>query len=76
MTSYYEHGGITIYHGDARDVLPTMSGASVDLVLMDPPYGHNNNSNGDGSNMMRMDGLTVQMGMNTGTLTSWDIANG
>jgi DNA modification methylase len=43
---YYEHAGITIYHGDCREVLPTLASASVDLVLTDPPYGHNNN-NGD-----------------------------
>lgn len=37
MKPYYEHGGITIYHGDAREVLPTLG--PVDLVLTDPPYG-------------------------------------
>jgi len=34
---YYEHNGITIYHGDCRDILPTLP--KVDLVLTDPPYG-------------------------------------
>jgi len=34
---YYEHNGITIYHGDCRDVLPLLP--TVDLVLTDPPYG-------------------------------------
>lgn len=33
---YYEHAGITIYHGDCREVLPTLD--PVDLVLTDPPY--------------------------------------
>jgi site-specific DNA-methyltransferase (adenine-specific) len=33
---YYEHGGIVIYHGDALDVLPSLSG--VDAVVSDPPY--------------------------------------
>jgi len=36
---YYESGGITIYHGDCRDVLPTIEPASIDLLLGDPPYG-------------------------------------
>jgi DNA modification methylase len=36
---YYEQDGITIYHGDCRDVLPTLELGSVDLVLTDPPYG-------------------------------------
>lgn len=37
MTPYYEHGGITIYHGDCREVLPVLP--SCDLLLTDPPYG-------------------------------------
>lgn len=37
MTPYYDHGGITIYHGDCREVLPTLE--PMDLVLTDPPYG-------------------------------------
>jgi DNA modification methylase len=34
---YYEQDGITIYHGDCREVLSTLG--PVDLVLTDPPYG-------------------------------------
>ncbi len=34
---YYSEAGITIYLGDCRDVLPILP--SVDLVLTDPPYG-------------------------------------
>ncbi len=37
MKPYYESGGITIYHGDCREVLPGLP--QVDLVLTDPPYG-------------------------------------
>ena len=36
MTPYYEHAGIRIYHGDCRDVLPSLD--AVDSVLSDPPY--------------------------------------
>jgi site-specific DNA-methyltransferase (adenine-specific) len=39
LNPYYEHAGITIYHGDCRDILPSLP--SVDLVLTDPPYGVN-----------------------------------
>ena len=46
MTPYYDHGGITIYHGDCREILPSLPSESVDIVWTDPPYGHNNN-NGD-----------------------------
>lgn len=36
MEPYFEHSGITIYHGDCISVLPTLP--PVDLVLTDPPY--------------------------------------
>lgn len=38
MKPYYEHGGITIYHGDCRDVAPALS---YQAVVSDPPYGMN-----------------------------------
>lgn len=37
MKPYYEHAGITIYHGDCMEILPKMQ--KVDLILTDPPYG-------------------------------------
>lgn len=37
MKPYYENGGCTIYHGDCREILPTLE--PVDLILTDPPYG-------------------------------------
>ncbi len=37
MRPYYEHGGITIYHGDCREILPSLG--TFDLVLTDPPWG-------------------------------------
>jgi site-specific DNA-methyltransferase (adenine-specific) len=36
---YYSHAGVTIYHGDCREILPEIPPGSVDLVLTDPPYG-------------------------------------
>ena len=36
MKPYYQQDGITIYHGDCREVLPTLP--KVGLVLTDPPY--------------------------------------
>lgn len=38
MKPYYEYGGIVIYHGDCREVLPTLDAGSVDLVLTDPVW--------------------------------------
>lgn len=37
MSPYYDADGITIYHGDCREVLPTLD--RPDLLLTDPPYG-------------------------------------
>lgn len=37
MRPYYSHAGITIYHGDCREILPTLP--KVDAVITDPPYG-------------------------------------
>ena len=44
MTPYYEQNGITIYHGDCRELLPYV--AKVDAVVTDPPYGMSMNPNG------------------------------
>ena len=38
MTPYYEGEGVTIYHGDCRDVLPSVA---ADVLVTDPPYGVN-----------------------------------
>jgi hypothetical protein len=35
---YYEHGGVTLYHGDCREILPRIDMAGG-LLLTDPPYG-------------------------------------
>ena len=34
---YYDHAGITLYHGDCRELLPLLG--EFDLLLTDPPYG-------------------------------------
>lgn len=46
MKPYYQDEQCTIYHGDCREVLPTLAAGSVDVVLTDPQYflpppGHN-----------------------------------
>ena len=37
LRPYYERNGITIYHGDCREILPFMG--RFDLLMADPPYG-------------------------------------
>lgn len=36
MKPYYERDGITIYHGDCREILPSIK---ADVLVTDPPYG-------------------------------------
>lgn len=43
MTPYYEDDAVTIYHGDNREILPSLTG--IGLVVTSPPY----NLNGDGN---------------------------
>ena len=43
MTPYYSDDAVTIYHGDCRDVLPSLT--DIGMVLTSPPY----NLNGDGN---------------------------
>jgi DNA modification methylase len=64
MTPYYEHAGITIYHGDCREILPTLP--KCDLCLTDPPYGILSES---GSAATRRSGENKDNGH-----IAWDIA--
>ena len=61
---YYDHGGITIYHGDCREILPHLP--KVDLVLTDPPYGILAES---GSAATRRSGGNLDAGR-----MAWDVA--
>jgi DNA modification methylase len=38
VTLHYEDGGLRLFHGDNRDVLPTFPDASFDSIVTDPPY--------------------------------------
>jgi site-specific DNA-methyltransferase (adenine-specific) len=51
MKPYFDHGGITVYHGDALDVLPSIT---ADVTLTDPPY-NTGMDYGDGYNDTRPD---------------------
>lgn len=35
---YYQDDSVTLYHGDCRDVMPSLPPGSVDLLCTDPPY--------------------------------------
>lgn len=38
MRHCYEDGGLTLFHGSNKDVLPTLEAESFDSVVTDPPY--------------------------------------
>ena len=38
MRPYFEEDGITIYHGDCRDLLPQLN-LKPGAIVTDPPYG-------------------------------------
>lgn len=38
LKPYYQHGGVTIYHGDCQSIMSDLQARSVDVVVTDPPY--------------------------------------
>ena len=56
MQPYYEHAGITIYHGDCREILP---GFDSFVLVTDPPYGVNFNGKNTKHTTRRDDGYTI-----------------
>lgn len=38
MRPYYEHAGITIYHGDCREILDDLGPIGATALVTDPPY--------------------------------------
>ena len=38
MNPYYQDEQVTLYHGDAFNILPILADKSVDAVITDPPY--------------------------------------
>ena len=54
-TPYYSRDGITIYHGDCREVMPELP--QVSLIIADPPYGVDKAS-WDTAELLNPDSLT------------------
>jgi site-specific DNA-methyltransferase (adenine-specific) len=64
MKPYYYDGTVTIYHGDSRDVLPSLE--PVDLILTDPPYGVayvSNMAAGKGTQPITNDGTRLSLAL-------------
>lgn len=47
MKPYYQNDSVKLYHGDCFEVMATLAPGSFSAAITDPPYGHNNNNNGD-----------------------------
>jgi DNA modification methylase len=58
---YYQDEHITLYHGDCREIAPTLG--RFDLLLTDPPYGLGNKLHGGswGTNAETWDGTAPDM---------------
>lgn len=63
MKPYYQDKSCTIYHGDCREILPTLD--KVDLVLTDPPYGKK-------ISMIESFGKANKSNTQTYNISSWD----
>jgi site-specific DNA-methyltransferase (adenine-specific) len=57
---YYQDARVTLYCGDARDVLPSVAG-QFDLTLTDPPYGQAYVSGKSGRGHGRNDGARLSL---------------
>lgn len=69
MTPYYQHAGITIYHGDCRPI--RLSLPSIDAVISDPPYGM-----GDKSDRSTRLGGNVNLHSEYKVSRKWDVIHG
>lgn len=38
MKPFFETGGVTLYCGDCRDVIPELKAKNIELMIADPPY--------------------------------------
>jgi DNA modification methylase len=75
VTPYYEHAGITIYHGSALTVLDEFDAhfgqTQFDLLLTDPPYGIGA-ERGQQGRANRKDGKALAPSRDYGDVKSWD----
>lgn len=62
ITPYYQDGQVTIYHGDCREILPSLAKDSVHLLLTDPPYGINYKATGHRTKRLPTHGMANDNG--------------
>jgi site-specific DNA-methyltransferase (adenine-specific) len=65
---YYDEDGITIYHGDCREIMP---GITADVLVTDPPYGHGGTPKRGGATAGTLDYTNGSLGV----ALPWDVAD-
>jgi site-specific DNA-methyltransferase (adenine-specific) len=64
MKPYYEDSAVTIYHGDCREIVPTLG--RFDLLLTDPPYGYcRKGVTNDGKDFLKIVGPALNVSWDT-----------
>lgn len=72
MKPYYADDAVTLYHGDARDILPTIGAGTVGAIITDPPYNISHRNGRDGTTpgrLRRSDGTSRTVRRDFG---AWD----
>jgi site-specific DNA-methyltransferase (adenine-specific) len=72
---YYEDAAVTLWHGDCREILPTLADRSVDCVITDPPYDartHSMARSNSTKNSVSGRGSRVLSGGSTVRFEGWD----
>jgi len=69
MKPYYDRDGITIYHGDCREILPHVA---ADVMVTDPPYGIAHESGWEGPFKGRQIANDNSLALRDYVLAQWD----
>ena len=72
VTPYYQDDWVTVYNGDALEVLPTLT--AVDLVVTSPPYGDIREYGGQRTDLLRVMG-SLGEGINLGGVIVWNTSD-
>ena len=76
MTPYYSHGGITIYHGDCREILPLLP--KVQLIFTSPPYPGAKMWGLDDSTLWKLNEAALNLSIDAladGGVLAWQVAD-
>lgn len=75
MSPHYEDGGLRLFHGSNKDILPTFAADSFDSIVTDPPYElTNGKKGGTGEASLNLNSPAGRSRISTGGFMgkSWD----